>query len=410
MTYIEALEEAGKVCSKFTGFCTFSGMKMSVLFLFLSLWGLQAQSGFEILGTLPQQLNESSGLLVSEGRLISHNDSGNEALLYELDSVSLEIMREVRVTNATNSDWEDLAQDDAFLYIADIGNNTGTRRDLRILKISKADFRSNNAVSADIISFSYEDQTDFSGGSNSDWDAEALIAEGDSLYIFTKQWQSLGTAIYSLPKESGSHVAKNIAEFPLNGLVTGADLISAENKIIILGYSTQLQPFIFSISSVTSTNFPGPVDKYTLPIGFAQAEGVAVGNNNMLYVSSERFSNSLLTLPASVFKLKWGEAEAGNPNGGEPEPDPEPEDGTRQDDNSLLLVSSPDSDVLQYRLPSEDTVLAQAVFDSSGRQLILQKGPEIQEGQVDISGLGPAVYYLTLFLGSKARSKAFLRY
>ncbi|WP_445384858.1 T9SS type A sorting domain-containing protein [Robiginitalea sp. IMCC44478] len=379
-----------------------------ILFLFLlSVWGIQAQSDFEILGNLPQQLNESSGLLLAGDLLISHNDSGNEPLLYELDTVSLQIVRQVQVANAVNTDWEDLAQDEEFLYIADIGNNSGTRTDLKILKVSKTDFKSGNTVNAEVISYAYEDQTDFSGNGNSDWDAEALIAQGDSLYIFTKQWQSLGTVVYSLPKTAGNFQARRIAEFPLNGLVTGADITAATENIIVLGYSTQLQPFIFTISSIGSSDFPGGFEKYTLPIGFAQAEGVAVGNNNMLYVSSEDFSNSLLSLPAAVFKLKLAPTDNQTDGGGEPEPDPE--DGA-QDSDRLLLVSSPRSDILQYRLPSETTVLAHAVFDSSGRQLLLQKGSEIREGEVDISALSPAVYYLKLFLGSGSRARAFLRY
>ena len=381
-------------------------MKKILFLLLLSVWGVPAQSDFEILGNLPQQLNESSGLLLAGDLLISHNDSGNEPLLYELDTVSLQIVRQVQVANAVNTDWEDLAQDEEFLYVADIGNNSGTRTDLKILKVSKTDFKNGSTVNAEVISYAYEDQTDFSGNGNSDWDAEALIAQGDSLYIFTKQWQSLGTVVYSLPKTPGNFQARRIAEFPLNGLVTGADITSSDS-IVILGYTTQLQPFIFTISSIGSSNFPGSFEKFTLPIGFAQAEGVASGNNNRLYVSSEDFSNSLLSLPAAVFKLKLTSTDTEPDGGGEPEPDPE--DGA-QDSDRFLLVSSPGSDILQYRLPSEATVLAQAVFDSSGKQILLQKGSEIREGEVDISALSPSVYYLKLFLGSGSRARAFLRY
>jgi hypothetical protein len=382
-------------------------MKQSFFLILLSVWGIQAQTDFEILGNLPPQLRESSGLLLAGDLLISHNDSGNEPLLYELDTVSLQIIRQVQVANAVNTDWEDLAQDEEFLYIADIGNNSGTRTDLKILKVSKTEFKRDTTVNAEVISFAYEDQTDFGGNGNSDWDAEALIVQGDSLYIFTKQWQSLGTVVYSLPKTPGNYQARRIAGFPLNGLITGADITSADNSIVILGYSTQLQPFIFTISSIGSNDFPGSFEKTTLPIGFAQAEGVAVGNNDRLYVSSEDFSNSLLSLPAAVFKLKLTTTDTQPDGGGEPEPDPE--DGA-QDSDRLLLLSRPGSDILQYRLPLETTVLAQAVFDSSGKQILLQKGSEIREGEVDISALSPSVYYLKLFLGSGSRARAFLRY
>jgi hypothetical protein len=33
------------------------------------------------------------------------------------------VLRTVAITNATNVDWEDIAQDASYIYIGDIGNN-----------------------------------------------------------------------------------------------------------------------------------------------------------------------------------------------------------------------------------------------------------------------------------------------
>ena len=64
---------------------------------------------------LPNQVEETSGLLYYNNKIISHNDSGNDANLYEIDPENGEITRIVTVANATNIDWEDLGQDDTHI-------------------------------------------------------------------------------------------------------------------------------------------------------------------------------------------------------------------------------------------------------------------------------------------------------
>jgi hypothetical protein len=67
--------------------------------------------------------------------IITHNDSGGQANLYEINA-STGALRTVAITNATNVDWE-YAQDASYIYIGDIGNNFGNRTDLKIYKISR---------------------------------------------------------------------------------------------------------------------------------------------------------------------------------------------------------------------------------------------------------------------------------
>ena len=104
------------------------------LFVFvLGTFGIMAQiSGASQKFALPGSLNESSGAIFFNNRLITHNDSGGEAKLYELDTISGIIEREVTILNATNVDWEDITQDETSIYIGDFGNNNGNRTDLKI--------------------------------------------------------------------------------------------------------------------------------------------------------------------------------------------------------------------------------------------------------------------------------------
>ncbi|MDG2276045.1 MAG: T9SS C-terminal target domain-containing protein, partial [Flavobacteriaceae bacterium] len=136
---------------------------------------------------LPSEVEETSGLIFLNGKIITHNDSGDDPNLYEIDPENGEITRVVTLENATNIDWEDLDQDDTYIYIADIGNNNGNREDLKIYEILKSDFISSTNVTSQEITFSYEDQTDFSSQpNNSNFDAEAICVYQDQILIFTK--------------------------------------------------------------------------------------------------------------------------------------------------------------------------------------------------------------------------------
>ncbi|MEJ2163233.1 MAG: hypothetical protein P8X60_07950 [Robiginitalea sp.] len=256
------------------------------------------------LGPLPDEIQESSGLLLAEGRFITHNDSGDQPVLYVLDTANLEIVRRVAVKGVRNTDWEALAEDDEYFYIGDFGNNEGNRRDLRILKISKTDFSKSDTVIPELISFAYADQREFERMPKSDWDAEAMLAGRDSLWIFTKQWKSFGTVVYALPKVPGTYIADPVVSFNTRGLITDAGPVPGEEAFLLLGYTPQLQPFVLKVPAANpAEGFLRETLKSLLSIGFAQSEGMALSSEGSLFVSSESFSNRLVTLPAGIYKL-----------------------------------------------------------------------------------------------------------
>ena len=199
---------------------------------------------------LPTSLSESSGAIFFNDRLISHNDSGGENKLYELDTISGLVTRTVTISNATNVDWEDITQDDTSIYIGDIGNNvSGNRTDLKIYKISKSDYINNTSVNAETIAFSYSDQIDFSpkSANSTEWDAEALISfDVNNLILFTKNWVDGITKGYVIPKAAGTYSVSPLST-TLNsgGLITGGTYNPLTAKIYLVGYSTTLQPFVW---------------------------------------------------------------------------------------------------------------------------------------------------------------------
>ena len=90
---------------------------------------------FEQIASLPAILNESSGLEnAGSGEFWSHNDKGGNPELYRFDTLGM-LEQTLRITNASNVDWEDMTIDDAGnIYIGDFGNNNNERTDLKIYK------------------------------------------------------------------------------------------------------------------------------------------------------------------------------------------------------------------------------------------------------------------------------------
>ena len=150
---------------------------------------------------LSSTVNETSGLLWWNNQVWTHNDSGGETDLYTIDSTNGNIIKTIAFTKGNNVDWEDIAQDDKFFYVGDFGNNkNGNRTNLRIYRVKKSDLKTLTTVKPSIIKFSYSDQTDFTpkGNNNTNFDCEALIAYGDSLFLFSKDSVDNKTRLYQL--------------------------------------------------------------------------------------------------------------------------------------------------------------------------------------------------------------------
>ncbi len=149
---------------------------------------------------LPSAIPESSGVVWSNGKLWTHNDSGNPATFFSVDTTTGAVLQKVYVDNYSNTDWEDITADSLYIYLGDCGNNNGNRTDLKILKIAKSDIGSAAIVhlNAQAISFSYTDQTSFASNALNNFDCEAVMSMGDYLYLFTKDRGDAKTRVYQL--------------------------------------------------------------------------------------------------------------------------------------------------------------------------------------------------------------------
>lgn len=254
--------------------------------------------------SLNDDISETSGLIYIENRIITHNDSGGMNALYEINKADGEIVRTVTINGVTNVDWEDICQDDQYIYIGDFGNNNGNRTNLVVYKVLKSDYLSSDNVNAETIEFDYADQNDFtSAPNNTNFDAEALISYGDDLYIFTKNWIDERTNIYKLPKVAGKYSVEKIDEFDAKGLVTGGTFNPLANKVVLTGYAG-LNAFAIELTGFSDGKFSnGLTEKYNLDIPFPasfQVEAVAYTDATNYYLSAEKNALGDATLYALV--------------------------------------------------------------------------------------------------------------
>ena len=256
------------------------------------------------LTALQDSIKETSGLIYLNQKLITHNDSGGKPALYEIDSISGNVIRTVAISNATNIDWEDICYDSTYLYIGDFGND-GSRTDLKIYRLPISSYLTtvNDTVTVDTIQFNYSDQTDFTPTQfSTNFDAEALISSNDSLYIFTKNWGDNWTNIYALPKTPGTYQISKVDSINSQGLVTGATYNLASNTILLIGY-TFVSPFIIEISNFTFNEFSsGTIKRYLIsptPDCSFQMEGITSLNQNQYYITAEEFT----PLKSALYRL-----------------------------------------------------------------------------------------------------------
>lgn len=247
----------------------------------------------EAITELDQTVKETSGLIFFDGKLVTHNDSGNSPNLYEIDTVTGNVLRTVTVGDAVNVDWEDIAQDDDFIYIGDFGNNHGNRDDLAIYIISKADFNSQTTVYADTILIQYADQTDFTARTNANnYDCEAMISFQDSLMLFSKNWENEKTYLYTLPKTAGFYSLVKRDSFDTEGTITGATNNTIANEILLIGYKSNGYKYLWKLAQFLDYNvLSGTNTKCDLVVtGSMQVEAIAVKGPSSYFISSEEIT------------------------------------------------------------------------------------------------------------------------
>lgn len=256
---------------------------------------------------LPLQLLETSGLTFWNNLLFTHNDN-DDLKIYAIDTTNGSIINSYNLNGTANIDWEEISQDENYLYVGDFGNNSsGNRTNLKILRIEKSSILNNN-LKIDTINFSYSNQTDFAAtaANQTDFDCEAFIVTTDSIYLFTKQWNINQTSLYALSKIPGTYTAQFKNSYDVQGLVTGATLLENKKLLVLCGYTSLLQPFTILLYDYEANDFfSGNKRKINLNLAFHQVEGIATHNGLKYFISNEFFSKSVVTVNQKLQTLNF---------------------------------------------------------------------------------------------------------
>ena len=261
-------------------------MKIKNCFILISLLTIFAKcskKNIEIeITRLSKEVNETSALELINGDFLTLNDSGDDPLLYVFDKNG-KILSKNLISGAQNRDWESLASDEEYIYIGDIGNNKGNRKDLKIYLI---DF---NFKLVDSINFNYKNQSKFKKKKKNKFDAEALVAIDDSLMIFSKNRKNLTTEVYTLPKTLGFYSVEPKYSFDVDGLITGGDYDSKLDLLALVGYSYSIKKqylFLFKKFSHNKTKH-SIFKKYDIPVTNAQIEAIKILDEKNYWLTSE---------------------------------------------------------------------------------------------------------------------------
>jgi hypothetical protein len=242
------------------------------------------ESSIVKIGTLPQVANESSGLAkASDSTFYTHNDSGGENELFEIDKKG-KLINTLKVHGAKNKDWEELAEDDkGNIYIGDFGNNSQKRKDLVIYKVK-------DGIS-DEIEFKYKDQKDFPADKKN-FDCEAFFWFNGELHLFSKgkEPKELITKHYVIPDEPGKYSIKPKEELILKETVTAADISPDKSMFALLTYGKVL---FFGIEN-QQINFDHPLG--CLKTKRKQTEAILFISNSEIIFSNEQQELFLINL------------------------------------------------------------------------------------------------------------------
>ena len=237
---------------------------------------------------LPKVINETSGLEILNEVFLTHNDSGGEPSLYFFN-LNGEIINSVKLDEESswqiyNIDWEDVAADEDYIFIADTGNNFGNRDNLNIIKVKTNDFSID-----DKIDVAYKDQETFIPRPKHKYDAEALFLIEDKIAMLSKDRSNLFTDLYLIDKESSSRqVLESKVTYNVNSLITGGDYNEELRLLALVSYNSKGSQYLilfedFSLKNLAEKEFM----KFKIPIEPAQIEAIKIIDNKTFWITTE---------------------------------------------------------------------------------------------------------------------------
>ncbi len=330
----------------------------------------------QFISNLSANCNETSGLVYDNDTIFSINDGGNPAAIQAFSASNGQPINEWQVGNAQNFDWEALTLNDSVLFIADIGNNAGSRNVFDIYRVLRQDLVASVQTVASVKqSFRFLDQPTLPLQVNAhNYDAEAIFYFQDSLHVLTKNWENLWTRHYVLPCVwQDTLLISPRDSFYVNGLVTDAAYSAQDNKLYLLGYKKEPSG-LYSSFMYRFTDFNGEIlasDYQRIELGstlsLAQTEGLCIEGPEMLFISGEQIA-SIITIAPKLHFINFFELLGNTKNSAKK---------IYFHDNTLFIPKDALPDFL--------------LLDANGKEAIEWV---LNKNQQDLSALAPGTYYL----------------
>jgi hypothetical protein len=253
----------------------------------------------------PAELDEISGIAQSRGNpniFRVHNDSGDQPRAYAVNRNGV-LVAAYLFQGATAVDWEDMAMGPApggrsYLYMADIGDNSGKRTSIRVYRVLEPRVDANQAPVIETLpgvtafDFVYEDGPR---------DAEGFMVDPltGEFYVVSKR-ELAGNRLYRsvAPVAGQVNVLTQVGTFPFTG-TTGAAISPDGLQVLIRRYSSAANALAPPASAASYWSRPNAsvslVDLLKQPGQIvalvAEAQGEAItfsADNRGFYTTTER--------------------------------------------------------------------------------------------------------------------------
>jgi hypothetical protein len=240
-----------------------------------------------------QAIDELSGLAcsrLSDTMLWAINDGGSQPLLFAVGSNGADL-GSVSITGARNRDWEDIAafklDSTAYLLIADVGDNSGSRKSCTIYIIEEPTItgvgvkETTTAKIAARIRYTYEDGPR---------DCEAVAVDPVQKKILLLSKRTSPAVLYELPLEPSQKDSTEIArrKTDVSDIVipSAMDISPQGNSAAVLTYN-QAYLFVRYAGENWSTVFSRTPKVVSFPVLLQQEAICFSKDGKSLYISSE---------------------------------------------------------------------------------------------------------------------------
>jgi hypothetical protein len=235
----------------------------------------------EVFSFADREIDESSGLAVQDGLVLTVNDSGDDAVVYAVDPGTGETVGRTTYSADEVEDVEALAiGPDGTVWVADIGDNAAERSSVAVYAVPPV-VEGDRTVEASRYELTYRD-----GAHN----AETLLADprDGRLYVVTKELLG-GGDVFAAPRrldEDQPNVLEKVA--PAKGVLTDGAFTADGRHALLRGYGR-----------VWLTDAGGWRTLASMPLpAQRQGEGIAVTDDpESFLLSSEGARTPVLTVP-----------------------------------------------------------------------------------------------------------------